>query len=146
VAVPRRRNKVKLSGCAGLCIITLLGLLIVVGMLSWRAKSELDHADRLYAEGDRAEAVAKYKANFSFVAKADKSRVVQRIVEFEAERGDETEARRWIELALDNKLDVAYGTAGAKDLLSRVQAEIARRAEEEYDADGLVLLRKTIQA
>jgi hypothetical protein len=53
-------------------------------------RDELAQADRLYQEGRKAEAVAKYKAAFSYAGDR-KAQVLNRIVGFALEQGE----KRW---------------------------------------------------
>jgi hypothetical protein len=75
--------------------------------------AELKAADRLFGEGKRAEAVAKYKTNFAAVASQSQAEILKRIVEHEVETGDLKEARRWIELGLDKGLAPRYAGGAA---------------------------------
>jgi HEAT repeat protein len=102
------------------------------------APSELQLADRMFAAGDRTEAVKKYKSLFAS-AKSDKqTEILRRIVEFELAEGDRKEARRWVETGLNRGLAPAYSTPGATDLLAQVQAERdqqAAAAKKEREAE-----------
>lgn len=90
-----------------------------------RARADVAAADRLYAEGKRAEAVAKYKDRFSHVPELQRTEVIKRIVDHEATAGDPAAARQYVEKGLDGKLKVEYETPAARDLLARVQQERA---------------------
>ena len=94
---------------------------------------------------------------------AEKERILPRIVEFEMKAGDINEAKTWIRRGLDDKLNIAYTDPAAKELFAvakkeqdeaqavaakkaeEEKAEAARKVEEEYDAGGLILLRKTVK-
>jgi hypothetical protein len=93
-----------------------------------KAPSELELADRLFADGKREEAVQKYKALFAFANKDEQAEMLGKIVEFEAARGDLTEAKRWVETGLDHGLAPGYSTPAATELLAQVQAEWDQRA------------------
>jgi hypothetical protein len=93
------------------------------GKLQTKELTELQRADRLFAEGERTEAVRKYKSLFAFAKTDEQTEMLRRIVEFELAKGDPKEARRWVVTGLDRGLAPTYSTPGAADLLAMVQAE-----------------------
>jgi HEAT repeat protein len=115
------------------------------------AQAELREADALYELGKKAEAVARYKARFP--ASTDPARLIRRIVEYEAGKGDNPEAKRWIERAIDAKLDVVFEGETSRALLGEVRADrearFAAKREEELEAlihelaEGTAASRKT---
>jgi len=113
-------------------LVTLI--LICSGAIFWvtkkaeESKEDLREADRLYAGGNRGAAVAKYKKHFAFVD--NKQEILRRIVDFETEKGNKEEARKWIEKGLDAKIAVAYETAGARELHARMAKERQERQEK----------------
>lgn len=120
------RPKVKIKGGCG-CLLAVLAIMLVIGIVaSTRAKSELDEADKLFDSGKKAEAVAKYKANMDFAS--DKARVFKRVVEYELAQGNQAEARKWIDTALDKKVDVTYDTEAGRKLAADVQKEREQKA------------------
>lgn len=90
--------------------------------------TELQRADQLFAKGERADAVRRYKGLFAFAKSDEQTEMLRRIVEYEVAKGDPKEARRWIETGLDRGLAPSYSTPGAADLLANVQAERDQKA------------------
>ena len=127
------KTAVRASGCAtfGGCLVILLacgGAFSCWSAYKQRALDDLAAADRSYAEGKKAEAVAKYKDRFSHVPGDRRAEVIKRVADHEATAGDKAEARRWVEKGLDGKMNIAYESPAARDLLAQVQRE---RAEAE---------------
>jgi hypothetical protein len=83
-------------------------------------KEALKEADADYAEGRHEQAVAVYKQHFSLAD--DKPTILKRIVEHEAEKGNEHEAREWIEKGIDQELEVAYDGPAARLYAENKQA------------------------
>jgi HEAT repeat protein len=90
--------------------------------------SELQLADRLFAAGDREEAVRKYKVLFAFAKKEEQAEMLTRIVELETAKGNLKEAKRWIESGLDLGLTPTFSTPGAAGLLVQVHADRDQKA------------------
>ena len=125
-------SAVRASGWAsvGGCLVMFLvcgGACFGWNQYRQKALDDLAAGDKLYADGKKGEAVAKYKDWWSFVPDERKAQVIQRVADHEA-AGDKAEARRWVEKGLDGRLTVAYETPAARDLLAQVQRE---RAEAE---------------
>jgi hypothetical protein len=150
--------------CAGVVTVGVMG--------SAADQKALKEADDNYAAGKDADAVAVYKNKF--YAASNKPEVLKRIVEYEAKKGDSDELRKWVKKGIDDKIDAAYDSPVAQQALAALKkekedreareqadreaqakkkkeeeaaraAEAARKAEEEYDCNGLVLLKKTVE-
>lgn len=146
---PRHRRSGKII--AWMIGIFALGLLSCCGMVGFFAMKARQNQEAALAEADKlyptkpAEAVAKYKEGYP-AAGSRQSEVLRKIVEFEVDAGNTTEARRWVERGIDDKLTVEYTSPAAKDLVAKVQkdradkeaakqaAEDAKRAEREAKA------------
>lgn len=111
------------SCCIGSCVFQ---------RVSEKTAAELKEADRLYASGKKAAAVAKYKDLIN--SAADKAEVARRIVEYEVEQGNLPEAAAWAEQAIDLQIEVVYRTPASQELYARVKKErgekIAARAAD----------------
>jgi hypothetical protein len=122
----------------GLVFLCCGGFGLVSMYTSYHAGKEIESADQLYAAGQRAEAVAKYKEWWSY-AGSRQAEAVQRIVEHELEQDNDAEARKWMEQALDRRLEVAYESPTARDLFESVKVDWEdrqARAEEERASHG----------
>jgi hypothetical protein len=84
---------------------------------------DINTAHKLYGEGKRAEAVAKYKKNFASVEPKLREEILKRIVDFEADAGNLKVARRWIEVGVNQGLVPVYGSAAATKLVEQVRLE-----------------------
>ena len=140
------KTAVRASGCATLggCLLIVLacgGAFSCWSAYKQRALDDLAAADRLYAEGKKADAVAKYKDRFSHVPNDRRQEIIKRVADHEATAGDTAEARRWVEKGLDGKMNIAYESPAARDIYTQVQreraeaeakkqAEIARKQDE----------------
>ena len=133
---PGVSNACATLGCFLLVVFGCCGGCGIWSEVRQRALDDLAAADRLYAEGKKAEAVAKYKDRYSFVPDGRKAEVVKRVADHEATAGDKAEARRWVEKGLDAKLDIKYESPAARDILAQVhreraEAEATKQAEAE---------------
>ena len=118
-----------------------LAMLACCGSVGFIVMQSNKKQQEALAEGDRlyptkpAEAVAKYKEGYD-AAGARKAEVLQRIVDHEAGAGNTAEATKWIDKGLNDKLNPAYTSAGAKDLHAKAQKdradkEAAKKADED---------------
>ena len=132
-----KKNSSGCAGCAAVAVLGLVGLCIFSMMLRSNSLEALDEADKLYASGNQAEAVSKYKENHQFAS--SRPRIFQRIVEYELEQGHTAEAEKWVNKALDMGASVSYENDAAKGLLAKAtqerrelaaQREAARLARE----------------
>jgi hypothetical protein len=149
-------------------LFTVCGGCLVIGTIvqsqaEKAARKALEQADKDYAEGRHEEAITAYKRHYSSSFK--KPTVLKRIVEHEAGKGNEKEAREWIGKGIDANLEVTCdgpaarlpvevkkareeeAAARAKEA-ARKRAEEAKRREEqanEYEKNGLVLLKDTLR-
>lgn len=123
-------------GCCLLLIFSCGGACIGWSNYKQRAREDLAAADSLYAEGKKAEAVAKYKDRFSHLPDDRRAEVIKRIADHEATAGDKAEARRWVEKGLDGKTEIAYETAAARDLLVQVKQERAEAEAKKKEAEA----------
>jgi hypothetical protein len=114
-----------LASCGGLVII----FVVCTGLFSYirtRAVNGLEEADKLYAAGNKAEAMAKYEAGYEYAEADRKPEILKRVVECKLENGEAGEAQRWLESALDTNIRVPpFDSPAANDLFSRVQKERA---------------------
>ena len=98
-----------------------------------KKREALAEGDRLYATNP-AEAVGRYKEGFD-AAGTRKAEVLQRIVDHEAKAGNAAEAKRWVEKGLNEKLNAAYETPAARELLTQVQQERAEAEAKKKEAE-----------
>lgn len=159
-------------GCGVLVlgVVALCGMGMVFGLIGREeAKKELAEADRLWDAGQKPEAVGRYRSLLLADQVTDRGReplLYQRVAEYDVEHADTTSARTLIEHAVGRQVDVPSQNEAVAKLVAEAKAERERkaegqrqaeakrkeeeraagqkRAEEEYDADGLVLLRKTV--
>jgi transcriptional regulator with XRE-family HTH domain len=103
-------------------------------------EERIAEGDLLFAGGKTEEAIQRYKAayNVSFVRSRE---CIARIVVHELSAGHEDEARRWVDRALDSKLDVDFEMQAAKSMLALARREHdkrearARRQKEERERE-----------
>ncbi len=122
---------VMMASCCGGCFY--------VTNLAERQDAQIREADKLYAQGKKAEAVALMMANFDHLR--DKRLAIQRIVQHEFESGDLDEGRRWIEKGLAlGVAPSAFAPPAARQLAQQLvdgresQAAKERMAHEAQEA------------
>ncbi len=137
-----------MSSCLG-CFILVVAVCVVVGVIQQQnrklALEEIAAGDKFFAEGKKAEAVAKYKSGFSHAPADRKAEIIKRSADVEAEAGNKTEARYWVEQGLNANLDITYSTTAARDVLDTVRRErveveaqrVALEAKKKEDAKGI---------
>lgn len=115
-------------------------LMVVAAMQEAAIKKNLEEADQLWASGQKAEAVSKYKTVLdSGVSSVDKSlrpTVFQRVIEFEAEKGDTSSAMQYARQAASNDVEVVTDKPAAKKLLADAKAEALAKKNEERSGSG----------
>lgn len=80
-------------------------------------------ANRLYDEGRKAEAVAKYQEMWERVGAPPD--MLKRIVEYHLETKNEAEAIRWVEKGLDKNVPVTYESPAAQTLVEKAKSRRA---------------------
>ncbi len=121
----------------------LLILLVVAGVLvSSHAKNEIQKANQMYEAGAKGEAVEVYRKNLDFLDSEDKPKVLSRLIDFEADRGNKAEARRLAERAEAAGVVVSPESEKGKELMSEVwrekekEREAARQAQQPTSTSG----------
>ena len=113
--------------------------LIVPGILSTLAKqsankARISEAHQLWASGDKANAISKYRAAIDsgivFIAPDDRSVVVSRVVDYDAENGHADEARNILASSSKENVDVRPETTAGRALFAQIEEE-RHRAEKE---------------
>jgi hypothetical protein len=116
------------------------------------------HQD-LPAVKSQAEYDSEYRQAYLDAPQAEKARMIRRVVDLEIEAGQQEEAKAWIRRGLDDKRDVVYTDAPAKELLAEVvkeradakaaalTAEAATKEQKEREArEALIAERKANSA
>jgi hypothetical protein len=85
-------------------------------------RRKVEEADRLYSTGNQAEAIALYK---QYIDNSGRTReeAYARIVDFEFSQGNEAEAGRWAQRAVDQTIDPPYQSPQAKKLHAQLYAK-----------------------
>lgn len=110
--VPRRY----LIGGGAFILFILLGM---IGNLMTPPKKQGPNADSLYAKGKKSEAVQQYKEDFKSFTKSRKTEVINRIIEHEAEQGNQKELDAWIKRAVDEDLPLDSKRPLVQELASK---------------------------
>ena len=105
------------------CTFWSLVLSCCFGVPGWiyHAQKPRVEANRMYDEGRKAEAVAKYQEMWERLDSPPD--MLKRIVEYHLETKNEAEATRWVEKGLDKNVAVNYDTPAAKALHDKVKAK-----------------------
>jgi tRNA_anti-like len=85
-------------------------------------RQKVEEADKLYAAGNKSEAIALYK---QYIDRSGRTReeAYGRIVDFEFSQGNEAEAKSWAKRAVDQTIDPPYQTGQAKELHAQLYAD-----------------------
>jgi hypothetical protein len=126
--------------------LLVLGCCGIAGFFAAKSSKEqqeaIAEADKLYPSKP-ADAVAKYKEGYPS-AGSRKAEIIQRIVDHEAEAGNNEEAKRWIERGLDEKLTINFKSGTARALLAKVEKDRAEQlAAKQVEKDKRVKERDT---
>lgn len=124
------------------------------GITPDEANKRVDAGHKLWDEGKKPEAVAKYKEALPDSQKDvrfredDRPKVFQRIVEFDLEKGDEASAKKFIERAVVNKVGLTFADEKAKALVTQIEQKVAEleaaaKAEQERQAKEKATSGKT---
>lgn len=116
------------GGVGLLAFFGMCGCCAFAGMLSrQQGAEEFAEANRLWAAGDKPGAVSKYKAvinrSDTVIGKEQSPTIYQRVIEFEAEQGNTSAARGFIELADKRKIPLSLESPTAKDVMAQFQKE-----------------------
>lgn len=130
-------------GGALLCSIFLCcGLGMFVGLYSMQQdKQRLAEANQQWEAGQKADAVAAYKAfidrgSKNFPSDADRPVIYRRVIEYELEKGNTDTAKAWAEKALDNKVEVTSDSKVVNEFVAKVRADRERREAEALAAEA----------
>ena len=85
-------------------------------------RQKVEEADNLYATGKKLEAIALYKQYIDNSGRL-REEAYARIVDFEFSQGNEAEARRWAQRAVDQIIDPPYQGRQAQELHALLYAE-----------------------
>ena len=114
-------------GCVAICVgglVVLSGLCLILGFVQIReSKENIAKADQYAADGDTAHAVEIYKQEFEFVDTNRQVDILRTIAEYEVDLGNEKEARRWMNKALDGELEIDFQSQAARRLIEEIRNE-----------------------
>jgi hypothetical protein len=101
------------------------------------AKTNLEEANRLWASGQKPEAIAKYRGliddGVGFLEKSDRPTVFQRVIEFEADQDNPSLAKDLIYKARTNGVTLSFNSQKAKQVVAEVEDEARKRVASETD-------------
>ena len=99
-------------------------------------KARITQAHQLWTSGDKAKAIAKYRAaidtGIAYIATDDRSLVVTRVVDYDVENGLAEEAKSIIAKSSKEHVAVRPETVAGKALLAQVEEEQKREEEQEH--------------
>jgi hypothetical protein len=114
-----------LLGCGGVLALGVVVVVVIAFLVNQSVKRQAEslvEADRLLQAGKTDEAVAKYKDGYG-AAGDRKAEVIRRIVDFEAGKGNNAEAKKWVERGLSDKLVLSFDSPGGRTLLADAQRD-----------------------
>ncbi len=131
VPAPSSSNLNVLLGCGGgavaLIMLCCCGGMFFGGQSLKAARKDLAEADVLWTQGQKAEAVTKYKSvvrdHLDVIADDQRTTVFQRIIETDVEAGDNSSAKVFIQKALDRNISLSLSGQDAKRLYAEAQSE-----------------------
>lgn len=132
---PRVPKGVKWGVTGAFACLMCCGLIgaIVESVVTSRNLAE---AERLWAGGQKAEAVAKYKTliESNSVPKSQSPTIYQRVIDFEADQGNTSAAKALIEKAVESGITLSLTGGKAKELYAQAQAEREAKMKAEREA------------
>jgi hypothetical protein len=133
----KKRQKVFWTALSTLCFI--LFSVWSVGETA-RVGEEVKTANALWDKSEKATAVEKYravlKASAGFVKKSERPAVFQRVIEADCEAGDTESAKKLIARARRLKVDLAFSSPLATQLLAQVGTEERQKTSEKKSSGG----------
>lgn len=124
-----------LVGCAIVSIVGVAGFCLFFTLVSSTvtniANTKIEDADKQYADGEKAEAIAAYKSGYDLAGRDEKHRAAERIILYEIENANDDEARRWAEKSIRDGLELNFTDKAAISLLSEVRENIEKQREAE---------------
>lgn len=131
-----REMKVKWTAIAGACVIGFYGFMAVLSLiLGGVAAAQVERANDLWEQGDRATAVEVYKRYVGMIPSADQPNVYGRILDCEAERGNEDAVRQlWEEMKVPSGKTIHPNcqSEAAKAMLAKLWQQEAEREAETF--------------
>ena len=126
-----RRRKMIWSGVW----LALMPGIIITDAKQSANKARIAEANQLWTSGDKANAISKYHAAINngivYIDPNDRSLVVSRVLDFEAEKGRANEAKSIIAESLKENVALCPETTAGKALLAQFEADRLRVVEEE---------------
>lgn len=117
-------------GCLGISTLGAIALVCAGGFYTMRNTEAVLEAHKLYDEGRREEAVARYKALYGGASAGGREEMLRRIVAHELARGNSQEARTWVERGFNDGIDAAYDGAAPREWVSALKRDRAHREEQ----------------
>lgn len=137
---PRISRRTKLIWGGGFACLMVLGLIIEKGELEV-AKAELAAANQLWDVGDKPAAISKYrdviKSHLGAIPKSDRSLVIGRVVDFDAEAGNVSSVQELLKKAEVEHIVPSVSSEKAKPLVAVHSA--STEAERGLTADYLLM-------
>ena len=141
-SVKQKISPVLLYGLLGGGAVMLLSFFLCCGfgifLNAQKAEAiskEMQEAEQFWAAGKNGEAVAKYKHcvddGFLHIPRSERPTVLQRVIEFDVEKGDTSSAKRFIEKALDENVALALSNPAAKQLMAEVEQKRAEAKQQQ---------------
>ena len=131
-------------GCGGILVLFVVAM--IIGVVATRKANEtVAEGDKLWSQGEKAKAVAKYmevKRYWKSVAKKRLPVLLKRVIEFSLDSGDKAQAREAVTFAIKRKVTVDLKLASARTLWAEIEEEL-KTAVVEVEYPKVVEQRKS---
>ena len=137
---PRISRRTKLVWGGGFAAFLIFAM-IIGQMMAAKAREELAAANQLWSSGDQQAAIFKYRTlvndNLSMIPDSDRSLVLGRVIDFDAESGNSSSVEELLKLAEDKHIVPSVSSEKARSLQEKWLA-VSRKAQESEAATGTV--------
>ena len=137
---PRISRRTKLVWGGGFAAFFIFAM-IIGQMMAAKAREELAAANQLWSSGDQQAAISKYRTlvndNLSFIPDSDRSLILGRVIDFDAESGNSSSVEELLKLAEDKHIVPSVSSEKARSLQEKWLA-VSRKAQESEAATGTV--------
>lgn len=145
---PRISRRTKLIWGGGFSAALLFGI-IMGQMFAAKAREELSSAHQLWSSGDQQAAISKYRTlvqdSLSIIPESDRSLVLGRVIDFDAESGNSESVGRLLKLAEENHVVPSVSSEKARSIQETWLADQRQLAQQKAEAERERLVKESAQ-
>jgi hypothetical protein len=145
---PRISRRTKLIRGGGFSAVLLFAI-IMAQMTAAKAREELAAAHQLWSLGDQQAAISKYRTlvndSLSIIPESDRSLVLGRVIDFDAESGNTLSVESLLKLAEDKNIVPSVSSEKARSIQETWLADQRRLAQQKAEAERERMVKDTVQ-